>query len=172
MLYFTNVTKSSCRSPDSLFSASSSPEWPLTGQLTCYMLHRDLYHAAHGQGKNLKHTEISSLAKRLRTGRLLRVLVSPGSSLRTSWCISKGLVCLSLITTDCNEAQTSLGAAGWGRREYPMGPLIPSSLWVKAVVNYDSQRPISDNAVKMETQNGSSLRQEQNLWIKRLSHPF
>lgn len=36
-------------------------------------------------------------------------------------------------------------------------------IMVKAVVNNDSQRPISDNAAKMETQNGSSPRQEQNL---------
>lgn len=54
----------------------------------------------------------------------------------------------------------------------PHGAIDSLIIMVKAIVNYESQRPISDNAVKMETQNGSSPRQEQNLWIKRLSHPL
>lgn len=44
-----------------------------------------------------------------------------------------------------------------------MGPSIPLIIMAKAEVIYESQRPISDNAVRMETQNGSSPRQEQNL---------
>ena len=45
----------------------------------------------------------------------------------------------------------------------PHGAIDSLIIMVKAVVNYESQKPISDNAVKMETQNGSSPRQEQNL---------
>ena len=71
------------QSPHSLFGSSPSPKWTSIEQLTEYMLHGDL-DCLHGQGKNLKCIEISSLAKKIQIGRLPRVVVSPGSSLRIS----------------------------------------------------------------------------------------
>lgn len=86
--------------------------------------------------------EISSLAKRIQTGRLPRVVVSPGSSPRTSQGISKGLVSLPLITTGGKEDQASPGAAGWGWKEDPMGPLIPSSLWSRQLLTMTAKDPL------------------------------
>lgn len=45
----------------------------------------------------------------------------------------------------------------------PHGAIDSLIIMAKAVIIYESQRPIGDNAVKMETQNGSSPTQEQNL---------
>lgn len=45
----------------------------------------------------------------------------------------------------------------------PRGAIDSLIVMAEAVIIYESKRPISDNAVKMETQNGSSPRQEQNL---------